>query len=172
MITPNSPAASLDRIYEAYFLRPADTAGFNYWMDRYRSGATLGAIAEQFARSQEFQNRYGDSPFSDFLDQLYVDVLGREPDEAGKAYWLDLLERGRVTRGTIVVYFTQGDEMINQTRERSELTILSLLFTEQTPSRQQTEDWESPAVLDRPESFGSSVLPLIIEAAAGRDDRD
>ncbi len=143
VITPTSPAASLDRIYEAYFLRPADTTGFNYWMDRYRNGATLGAIAEEFARSREFENRYGDSRFSEFLDQLYVDVLGREPDDAGKAYWLDLLERGRVSRGTIVVYFTQGDEMINQTRERSELTILSLLFTEQTPSRQQTEDWEA-----------------------------
>jgi hypothetical protein len=89
VITPNTPGASLDRLYEAYFLRPADTDGFNYWIDRYRDGASLVEIAEWFAESEEFQNRYGTLDFGAFLDQLYIDVLGREPDESGKSYWLE-----------------------------------------------------------------------------------
>lgn len=143
VITPRSASASLDRLYEAYFLRPADTDGFNYWMGQYRTGASLSDIAEQFARSQEFVNRYGHLTFGDFLDQLYADVLLRDPDEVGKAYWLDLLERGSLNRGEIVVYFTEGDELIGLTQRRTEVTMLSLLFADRTPSADETAEWEA-----------------------------
>ncbi len=143
VITPHSPGASLDRLYEAYFLRPADTEGYGYWMDQFRAGASLSQIAEWFAQSEEFKIRYDGLGFDFFLDQLYIDVLGREPDEGGKAYWLALLEAGELNRGTIVVQFTQGDELINATRHRSELTMLSLVFTQQTPSAQAEAEWET-----------------------------
>ncbi len=143
VITPRSAGGSLDRLYEAYFLRPADTDGFNYWMDQYRTGASLSGIAEQFARSREFVNRYGHLTFGDFLDQLYADVLLRDPDEVGKAYWLDLLEHGGLSRGEIVVYFTEGDELIRLTQSRTEVTMLSLLFADRTPSADETADWEA-----------------------------
>ncbi|MFW2381737.1 MAG: DUF4214 domain-containing protein, partial [Acidimicrobiales bacterium] len=122
VIGPNTAGASLDRLYEAYFLRQADTDGFNYWMNQFRAGASLAEIAEWFADSEEFQTRYAGLDFSVFLDQLYRDVLGREPDEAGKAYWMDLLNRGLLTRGTIVIQFTEGTELVNATRHRSEVT--------------------------------------------------
>lgn len=143
VIGPNTAGASLDRLYEAYFLRQADTDGFNYWMDQFRAGATLAEIAEWFADSEEFQTRYAGLDFAVFLDQLYRDVLGREPDEAGKAYWMDLLNRGLLNRGTIVIQFTEGAELINATRHRSEVTMLSLVFTEQTPSSDLEQQWES-----------------------------
>ncbi len=143
VITPRSASASVDRLYEAYFLRIADTGGIKYWMDQYRNGASLGEIADYFARSQEFQNRYGDRPFGSFLDQLYVDVLGRTPDESGKAYWLELLDTGELTRGTVVIQFTEGAEMIDQTQRRTELTALSLLFNDTTPSSDLTAEWEA-----------------------------
>ncbi len=143
VITPNSTGASLDRLYEAYFLRVADTGGINYWMDQHRDGASLTGIANWFAESDEFENRYGGKPFGDFLDQLYVDVLHRAPDASGKAYWLDLLESGQLTRGSIVIQFTESAEMINSTQRRTELTALSLLFTDATPSFALTQEWEA-----------------------------
>ncbi len=142
VIGPNTAGASLDRLYEAYFLRQADTDGFNYWMDQFRAGATLAEIAEWFADSEEFQSRYAGLDFAVFLDQLYRDVLGREPDEAGKVYWMDLLNRGMLNRGTIVIQFTEGAELINATRHRSEVTMLSLVFTEQTPGSDLEQQWE------------------------------
>jgi hypothetical protein len=143
VIGPNTPGASLDRLYEAYFLRQADTAGFNYWIDQIRAGADLAEIAEWFADSEEFQTRYAGMEFADFLDQLYRDVLGREPDEAGKAYWLDLLDRGLLNRGTIVIQFTEGAELIQATEYRSEVTMLSLVFTDQIPSSELEQQWRS-----------------------------
>jgi hypothetical protein len=143
VIGPNTAGASLDRLYEAYFLRQADTDGFNYWMEQFRAGASLAEIAEWFADSEEFQTRYAGLDFSVFLDQLYRDVLGRQPDEAGKAYWMDLLDRGSLNRGSIVIQFTEGAELINATRHRSEVTMLSLVFTEKTPSSDLEQQWKS-----------------------------
>ncbi|MBT8239633.1 MAG: DUF4214 domain-containing protein [Acidimicrobiia bacterium] len=143
VIGPNTAGASLDRLYEAYFLRQADTAGFNYWMDQLQAGAELTEIAEWFADSEEFRARYAGLGFADFLDQLYRDVLGRDPDETGKDYWLDLLDRGLLNRGTIVVQFTEGAELIQVTEHRSEVTMLSLVFTEQIPSSELEQQWRS-----------------------------
>ena len=142
VVNPNTTGGSLDRLYEAYFLRQADTEGFNYWMDQFRAGASLSQIAEWFAESEEFKLRYDELTFSDFLDQLYIDVLERDPDEEGKRYWLELLDSGQLNRGTIVVQFTQGQELINATRHRTELTLLSLVFTSQTPSLEAEQQWE------------------------------
>ena len=143
VITPSSAGASLDRLYEAYFLRRADAEGFNYWMNQFRAGAELSEIAEWFADSEEFQTRYSGLEFGDFLDQLYRDVLDREPDEGGKRYWLDLLEDGQLTRGSIVVQFTESAELIAATEHRSEITMLSLVFTQQIPNGETERLWES-----------------------------
>ncbi|NNF54502.1 MAG: DUF4214 domain-containing protein [Acidimicrobiales bacterium] len=163
VITPNSTGASLDRLYEAYFLRAADTDGIHYWMDQYRGGASLTDIANWFAESDEFKNRYGGKPFGDFLDQLYVDVLHRAPDASGKAYWLGLLETGQLTRGSIVIQFTEGAEMINSTQRRTELTALSLIFTDATPSLALSQEWEAL----RSSSDLQSSLPQFYSLTAG-----
>ncbi len=143
VISSTSAGASLDRLYEAYFLRRADADGFNYWMNQFRAGAELAEIAEWFAESDEFKNRYSGLEFGDFLDQLYRDVLDREPDIAGKNYWLDLLEDGQLTRGSIVVQFTESAELIAATEHRSEITMLSLVFTQQIPNGDTERLWES-----------------------------
>ena len=143
VISSSSAGASLDRLYEAYFLRRADTEGFNYWMGQFRAGAELPEIAEWFAESEEFKTRYADLQFGDFLDQLYIDVLDRQPDIEGKNYWLQLLEDGQLTRGSIVVQFTESAELIAATEHRSEITMLSLVFTQQIPTGDIERLWES-----------------------------
>jgi hypothetical protein len=120
----------------------------------------LAEIAEWFADSEEFQTRYAGLDFTVFLDQLYRDVLGRQPDEAGKAYWMDLLNRGMLNRGTIVIQFTEGAELINATRHRSEVTMLSLVFTEHTPSSDLEQQWESLRVSS---DLQSSVYATYLE---------
>ena len=76
-----------------------------------------------------------------FLDQLYRDVLGREPDGEGKEYWLDLLDRGVVTRGTIVVYFTESEEMKGIAVHRNEIVAASLVRDGISPSEETVDEW-------------------------------
>lgn len=140
-VTDSSVGAQVDRLYVAFFLRLPDQGGYEYWIDTAADGSSLEEIAEYFALGEEFVNRYGNKDFGAFLDQLYSDVLFRAPDEDGKQYWLDQLESGNVTRGTIVVYFTEGAELRNATSFRSEVVALTSLMEKRMPTDTEIEQW-------------------------------
>ncbi len=143
-VSSDSTAADVDRLYVAYFLRLPDYGGYRYWISRMADDLGLVAMADHFAGSPEFQERYGSLGFGEFLDQLYRDVLGREPDEAGKAYWLDRLADSddTVTRGTIVAFFTDSPEMRELAGHRNELVALSALVDDRMPTDTEIAAWE------------------------------
>ena len=141
LVEGNPSAAMVDRLYLAFFRRPADTEGLDYWVDVRGDGHRLEDVAEWFAESDEFSNRYDQATFSEFLDQLYRDVLGREPDAQGKAYWVELLASGDINRGTIVVYFTEGAELRRVAQWRTELTAVHRALGRERPSDAEVEAW-------------------------------
>lgn len=141
IIAANPSAAMVDRLYLAFFQRFPDDEGWDHWIDVRADGSELEDIAEWFARSTEFSTRYDTADFSTFLDRLYLDVLGRNPDESGKAYWLAKLADGEVSRGTIVVYFSESAEMLRVAAPRTELTIIRRALGQDRPSEQEVEAW-------------------------------
>ncbi len=111
--TPQTEA-SVARLYRSFFHRKPDEEGKVYWLGKVAEGYSLEEIAEWFAQSPEYQKRYEGKSFEQFLDILYKDVLKRPSDKEGKAYWLGQLEAKKVTRGTIVVYFSESEEMLKR----------------------------------------------------------
>ena len=63
------------RLYQAFFLRQPDEAGYAYWTRVRSGGATLSDIAFQFAQGTEFTNRYGNLSHAQFVDLAYNNVL-------------------------------------------------------------------------------------------------
>lgn len=106
---PDGPAGTIYRLYRAYFLREPDAAGFGHWVAVHRDGYPLGKISNDFARSDEFQDRYGTVDDQRFLALVYENVLGREPDASGRAYWDGHLRDGML-RGELMLYFSDSDE--------------------------------------------------------------
>ncbi len=140
-VNVNSRAASIDRLYRAFFLRLPDAGGLRYWIELKANGNDLADLADVFAASPEYQIRYPDMSFGDFLDQLYREVLNREPDVGGRDYWLEMLRLGRVTRGSIVVQFTESEELMGITGVRSEAISLFNLFDGRIPSEAEVSAW-------------------------------
>lgn len=103
------------RLYQAFFLRQPDDAGFDYWIDVRSGGATLSDIAFQFASGQEFQNRYGSLSHAEFVDLAYRNILCRVPDAEGRAYWTGLLETGALTRWDMMINFAELREYLGRT---------------------------------------------------------
>lgn len=134
-------AAAIDRLYLAFFGRYPDIGGLDHWLEARGDGHGLDDIAEWFADSEEFRLRYGRVDFAVFLDRLYSDVLDRAADTEGKQYWLTELRAGRVTRGSIVVYFTESAELRQQTSQRSELVALARIHGERVPTDADASAW-------------------------------
>lgn len=112
--------ADVLRLYFAFFERSPDLAGARYWIGINNGGATVDEIAQYFASSPEFQNRYGLPNDGEFLNLVYRNVLNREPDGSGLVYWRDLLSSGTLTRGAVMRYFAAGPEFENAHRFQGE----------------------------------------------------
>lgn len=102
------------RIYRAAFDRAPDEVGLGYWIAALDRGASLGAVAGGFAASKEFRDLYGAAPSHvDVVALLYRNVLDREPDGDGFAFWVDVLDAGRDTVAGVLASFSESAENIN-----------------------------------------------------------
>lgn len=97
------------RIYQAAFDRAPDAAGLGFWIAAMDRGAGLHDVATQFMSSDEFVGRYGPLDAPAFVATVYRNVLHREPDAAGLAYWQDYLEAGG-SRTALLAGFSESQE--------------------------------------------------------------
>jgi serralysin len=97
------------RLYQAAFDRQPDLAGLGYQMHALDGGLALRQVAGNFVASPEFQSRYGALNNTQFVTQLYANVLDRAPDAAGLAYHVAHLNAG-MSRGEVLVGFSESPE--------------------------------------------------------------
>ncbi|WP_426573394.1 DUF4214 domain-containing protein [Aquihabitans sp. McL0605] len=137
---------AVTRLYFAYFLRKPDHSGFTYWMARRGEGHSLNSISQQFALSSEFKKRYGTLTNSAFVDQVYTNVLGRQPDASGRSYWTARLNGG-MPRGTVMTNFSESTEFRRGTADATQIVSLyeSLLKRAATPNIYATLQTEMSA---------------------------
>ncbi len=98
------------RLYWAYFERRPEQAGLDFWVQQRQGGRSLASIAQFFATSQEFETLYGNTSNSTFVTLVYQNVLDRDPEPAGLAYWTNRLAQGLTTRGTMMIGFSESPE--------------------------------------------------------------
>jgi len=87
---------SIVGLYVIYFNRSPDPAGLAFWQSQ---DVTIEEIAAQFGASPEAKALY---PFlaaptlgdpAAFIDEIYQNAFGRDADEAGREFWLGVLEQ-------------------------------------------------------------------------------
>lgn len=94
----------ISELYQKVFGRPADTGGRSYWLGQVQRGMRMEQIAAQFYGSEEYYNAAGRTP-ERFVDELYLDLMGRPSDPSGKAHWVEQLRSGRLTRTAVAGSF-------------------------------------------------------------------
>lgn len=118
----------IQRVYLAYFGRPADPAGLAFYAQKYLeagaptdAAAILGAyndsagvraLVDSFGLSQESRDLYpGDNKV--FVAAIYRNLFNRTPDASGEAFWVAALDAGAITRGSAAISLmagAQGDD--------------------------------------------------------------
>jgi hypothetical protein len=102
------------RLYSAYLTRIPDASGLNFWLSRRRAGWTLSRISSNFAASSEFTRRYGSLTNRQFVQQIYLNVLGRPGEASGVDFWTRQLDGGRRSRGQVMLNFSDSSEYIRK----------------------------------------------------------
>lgn len=97
------------RLYHATLGRDPDVAGLKDWTFRLAGDTDYTDIVAGFINSPEFLAKYGGTSDNDFVNLLYLNVLGRPADPDGAADWLGRLAEGQ-SRADIVEGFAQSQE--------------------------------------------------------------
>lgn len=90
----NGPyARQVQQMYVAYYGRPGDVAGVEYWASRLESvgGNWIDDLINAFGDSDEYRSRFGGLLDETLIDNLFFQMFGRTSDPAGRSFYIDLL---------------------------------------------------------------------------------
>ncbi len=120
----NTDSGEMFRLYNAAFARFPDADGLEYWIEEFSSGRnTRRVVAESFLLSEEFGERYGTNVSNaQYVETLYINILGREYDQEGYNYWLGNLNSGLETRYELLLGFAENAENLNLFTEMTGLS--------------------------------------------------
>lgn len=123
--------AYVQKAYVAYYGRPADPAGQDYWAARMDAeGGSLSAIIGAFGNSDEFNRRYGGLGYPELIAQIYQQTLARNPDQGGLDYYVAELTAGRRTLQAITLDVLNGATGVDTLTVNNRLNVASY-FTDQ-----------------------------------------
>lgn len=93
----------IQKLYVAYFGRPADPGGLDYWTDMLGSDVVaLGDVSRGFAAAQEYRDSYSHMNSRTIVTKVYDNLFGREAEAGGVDYWAGLIDRGVIAIDDVV----------------------------------------------------------------------
>jgi hypothetical protein len=83
----------LQQMYVAYYGRPGDPGGVNYWAGRMAlvGGNWIPDLVNAFGTSAEYTERFGDLTDEALIGNLYQQLFNRSAEPVGLGFYVDLL---------------------------------------------------------------------------------
>ena len=97
--------AQIQNAYVAFFNRPADVEGLNYWLAYTGNSAEL---LNTFAQSAEYKSLYSGMNNTQLVNAVYQNLFGHAPDIEGLNYWVNQLTQGKLAIGNIADAINKG----------------------------------------------------------------
>ena len=132
--------SQVQALYVGYLGRAGDQDGLNFWLNAIRTDvSTLESVALGFTLSQEYQGLYGELGTPELVAAVYQNVLGREAEGDGLAFWINEIESGVITADTLVA------SMINSLGEIDQRTIDNKIFVANVYTAAAGDDYNPAA---------------------------
>ena len=107
MTASTSSVLQAKKMFIAYYGRPADAEGLDYWSNRIEEeGASV--VADAFGTSEEFSSNYGNLGITELISGLYQQLFGRIADEEGLDYYVREVFMGRLTVPNVALAIIDG----------------------------------------------------------------
>lgn len=133
--------APVARLYYSVFDRAPDLEGLRFWVAQRRAGATWEQLAQAFIDSDEFEALNNAADDSEVIEAVYAQVLGRQPDAAGLAYWLDLVSSGQLSVPGFVVAVSESVEHQNRRNALVTTTTVYVGLLQRLPDSEGVDYW-------------------------------
>jgi hypothetical protein len=106
--SPEHRGLEVSSYYQTFLHRSAGPAEEAGWVALLLSGVPEAVVVQGFLGSPEYQALY--SSATDYVESLYVNLLGRTADPAEVAGWVSALNTGALTRAQVASGFLSSNE--------------------------------------------------------------
>lgn len=148
----------VEKCYKTLLDRKSDDSGKIYWLEKLKK-TNKNMLLQEFMSSKEFKNLCNkyvinnrsnatslnktDSTVEGFIKRLYLNVLGREAENAGYKYWYNLLMEKRMTPTQVASEgFFHSKEFLNkQTNNYDFIDILYRTFLNREADKGGNNYW-------------------------------
>ena len=89
----------------------------------------------------EFQRRYGALGNGEFVNLIYQNILGRAPDQGGYNFWKEKLDWGQMTRGQVMIGFSESEEYRQKSNSEIFVTMIYMGMLRRGPEEDGFNFW-------------------------------
>jgi hypothetical protein len=107
--------AAIQKLYVAYFNRPADFSGLAFWEGIVaKANGDTAAVSAAFAASAEYKATFANMDDAHVVATIYQNLFGRAPELGGLTFWTQALMNKAVTIDNVVATIASaagGDDL-------------------------------------------------------------
>ncbi|NNG22933.1 DUF4214 domain-containing protein [Telluria aromaticivorans] len=157
MAIVNTHVEAVQKLYVAYFNRPADHAGLDYWTNvvEAQKGSTT-AVSAAFAAEAEYKTAYAGMTNAQVVNQVYLNLFGRAAETAGQTYWADLLTSGKITIDKVVAEIAKGAQTTDAESYENKVSGATA-FTAQLDTKAEQDGYRGAAANTAAKAFITSI---------------
>jgi len=124
VLSPSAYYSQIQKVYVAYYGRPADPSGLQYWAAQLvANGGNLVSIINAFGNSAESIALYAGATNAAKVTAIYQQLFNRAPDNAGLAFYTNELTTGRMTAASIALNVADGATSFDAACLSNKLTV-------------------------------------------------
>ena len=158
----------VEQLYVAYFSRPADVGGLNYWMNILSTDPNgYQKISASFAASQEYHDTYAGMDNTAIVNAVYTHLFGRPAEASGLNFWVGLLNQNKITIDNVVTQVAAGAQGTDQFAYNAKVAVASA-FTDHMDTQAEQNAYTTMAAAKIAINYIEAVKDLQT-AAAGMD---
>jgi hypothetical protein len=149
--------AAVQQLYVAYFNRPADYAGLDYWTNVVagQKGSTA-LVSAAFAAEAEYKTEYAGLSNADIVNKIYMNLFGRPAEDAGKAFWAAALDSKATTIDKVVADVVKGAQG-SDARAYENKVSGATTFTAQLDTKMEQDGYRGAAANALAKTFVTSI---------------
>ncbi|HEU4852813.1 MAG TPA: DUF4214 domain-containing protein [Telluria sp.] len=173
--------ADIQALYVAYFNRPADYLGLDFWENAMEKAVAaagsdpakqaaakasiLGQISAGFAASDEYLDVYGDLPTEEVIGTVYQNLFGHAPDLAGLVFWVNAVRGGHMTIANAVTTIAAGAQGTDKETFENKVAA-SVAFTNEFDTGEEVLAYNGEEALTAAKAFVAGITDDASLAAA------
>ncbi|CAO1661849.1 hypothetical protein NYA30BAC_01409 [Halomonas sp. NYA30] len=156
---------TVQSLYVAYYGRPADPSGLQYWAERLEANnGNLGEIINAFGTSAEYTANLGSVDTSAQVNALYQQLFGRDAEDEGLGFYTNMLNNGEKTLAEIALTIREAAQGTDRTTFEGRTTVANA-FTQELNTQEDIDAYST----DRGVGIGRDYLKRVTEQTSSDD---